>query len=66
MNECTGAMDIVKSTTTGSIAVTLGQMVREKQLTREQNDEMMVELMAWDKGGERPEWFDTLLAKESG
>lgn len=43
---------------TSRLAVTLGWMVRERKLTRDQNDVMMDELLQWDKGGDEPHWLD--------
>lgn len=56
-----GAMEFVKRDKTGSIAVMIGQMVREKRISKEDNDLMMLELIAWDKGGEFPKWMNDLF-----
>ena len=42
---------------TGHWAIWLGCQVYEGKITRDENDRRMVDLLAWDKGGERPEWM---------
>jgi hypothetical protein len=59
------AMKIVGDMVTGKLAIRLGTLVKAKQLTPEQNEQMMDELMEWDrkvrdgnKDAEKPEWFE--------
>lgn len=56
-----GAMAAVGQWETGHIAIVLGTMVRSGEITKEENDKRMIELMAWDKGGERLPWMDEML-----
>lgn len=58
-----GAMEFVRKDKTGSIAVELGDMVRRKEITREENDRYMTELMTYDKGGDEPEFLSRLFTK---
>lgn len=51
-------MEWVKQDRTGCIAVWLGEQVRAKALSREENDSRMEELLAWDKGGPKPGWME--------
>jgi hypothetical protein len=45
----------------GSIAVTLGQMVRRKELTAEQNKKMLDQMFDWEKGKiDKPEWLEKM------
>ena len=58
-------MQWVRSDATGSIAVRLGEMVREGTLTREENDQRMDDLLAWEKQHDktdRPEWLEKMGA----
>ena len=64
MNEHKGAMDFVRASRTGYIAIELGVMVKEKKITRDENDAMMAELMSWDKGGSEPAWVAELFGLE--
>jgi hypothetical protein len=50
---------------TGKLAIRLGTLVKAKQLTPQQNEMMMDELMEWDrqvrdgnKDAQKPEWFE--------
>ncbi len=59
------AMKIVGDMITGKLAIRLGALVKAKQLTLEQNEMMMNELMEWDrqvrngnKDAQKPEWFE--------
>lgn len=59
-----GAMKVVGDMVTGKLAIRLGTLVKAKQLTQEQNEEMLDELMDWDreveggnKDAEKPRWF---------
>ena len=53
-----GAWSFVTSDSTGRIAVALGEQVKRKEISREVNDERMIELLVWDKGGAKPEWME--------
>ena len=62
-------MQWVRSDATGSIAVRLGEMVREGTLTREENDQRMDDLLAWEKQHDktnRPEWLEKMGAWTDG
>lgn len=64
LNHKSGAMAYVRSSRTGHIAIELGAMVKRKEITHEQNDAMMVEVMAWDKGGPQPLWCAELFGSK--
>ena len=60
-----GAMKMVGDMVTGKLAIRLGTLVKAKQVTPEQNEMMMDELMEWDrevrngnKDAQKPEWFE--------
>ena len=55
-NQSKGAWSAIANDQSGHIAIELGVAVREGRLTREENDRRMKELMAWDRGGKKPEW----------
>lgn len=54
------AMDWVKNQKTGRIAVWLGEQVRSGNLSKSENDQRMVELLEWDKGGDKPAWMNNI------
>lgn len=62
LNSQSKAFAFITKDKTGHIAVELGAMVKRNEISREDNDVMMRDLMAWDKGGSKPEWMDSLFA----
>jgi hypothetical protein len=55
-----GAWDKIAADKTGHAAIRLGEMVKAGTITRATNNVRMDELMAFDKGGERPAWLNQL------
>lgn len=62
--DSSGAWNIVSKSKTGRVAVTLGEMVKAGEITKEVNDRRMFELDVWDKGGPEPAWMSDLIGKE--
>lgn len=61
LNAKSNAFNVVRKNRTGNIAVQIGEMVKRHEITREQNDKMMEELLAWDKGGDEPSWMKEMF-----
>lgn len=56
-NNSRGLMNEVRKTNFGRWAISVGELVREKKISREQNNILFDELLAWDRGGELPLWI---------
>ena len=50
-------MNEVRKTEFGRWAISVGELVREKRITSEQNDILYDELLAYDRGGDMPLWI---------
>ena len=60
-----GTWSAAANDSTGHIAITLGQMVKAKQITREENASRMGELIEWDRGGPAPEWLPEVSQRQA-
>ena len=56
-NNSRGLMNEVRKTNFGRWAISVGELVREKKISREQNNILFDELLAWDRGGDLPLWI---------
>jgi hypothetical protein len=56
-NNSRGLMNEVRKTNFGQWAISVGELVREKKISREQNNILFDELLAWDRGGDLPLWI---------
>lgn len=56
-NNSRGLMNEVRKTDFGKWAIRVGELVREKKITSEQNDVLYDELLAYDRGGDLPLWI---------
>ena len=56
-NNSRGLMNEVRKTNFGRWAICVGELVREKKISREQNNILFDELLAWDRGGDLPLWI---------
>ena len=53
-----GSFQTVARWPIGRIAVTLGAMRKRHLISKEENDQRMIDLLAWDSGSSEPEWLD--------
>lgn len=56
-NNSRGLMSEVRKSKFGRFAISVGCLVREKKITKEQNDVLYYELRDWDRGGDIPQWL---------